>query len=362
MKLDQLQRHWDAFGKLDPLWAILTWNGHEEGRWKLDEFLATGREEVAELMEHLERLELRVERGRALDFGCGIGRLTQALCDHFDRCDGVDIAPSMIARARAANRYGERCQYHVNDRPDLRLFGAGSFDLVLSIIVLQHMEPAYSTRYMREFIRVLRPGGVAVFQVPWGHRPTPLDDGAWRARLEVATPPGELPGGRRHTLSVRVRNDSECVWPSGAAIHLGNHWLDVSERRIRLDDGRTPVTEELAPGEETRLLLGITPPGPGRHLLELDLVQEGVAWFADRGSPTARIPVRVQGRGVLRRMVRRLPGGGGGEEPVMEMHCVPREEVVALVAEEGATVVDTLDRDSCSGGYQSLHYLVRKSD
>jgi ubiquinone/menaquinone biosynthesis C-methylase UbiE len=78
---------------------------------------------------------------------------------------GVDIAPSMVAQARALDREGQ-CQFIVNERADLSLFPDQGFDFIYSNIVLQHMRPVYSTGYIREFCRVLTPGGVAVFQVP----------------------------------------------------------------------------------------------------------------------------------------------------------------------------------------------------
>ena len=96
---------------------------------------------------------ISLEHGRALDFGCGVGRLTRALAAHFDSCDGVDVAASMIDRARELNDNGERVRFHHNDTPDLRLFGDESFDFILALIVLQHMEPELMRGYMREFVR-----------------------------------------------------------------------------------------------------------------------------------------------------------------------------------------------------------------
>jgi SAM-dependent methyltransferase len=184
--LEQLKRNWETFGREDPLWAVLTDPDRRGGRWDLDEFLATGEHEVQAVFDELAVLEVPVDRARALDFGCGVGRLTQALADRFNRCDGVDIADSMIAEAERINRRGDRVRYHVNSQPDLRLFESETFDFVLSFIALQHMEPRYAIRYIAEFIRVLRPGGVTVFQLPTGrHRApiTPLADGAWRATI-----------------------------------------------------------------------------------------------------------------------------------------------------------------------------------
>lgn len=166
MEIEELKRHWDGMGKDDPLWAILTAPGKSGGRWSPEEFFATGREEVDAIFNHLGTLCIEVRRGRALDFGCGVGRLTQALAGRFDTVHGVDIASSMIELAEGYNRFGDRCRYHLNDRDELSLFGDGNIDFVLTLICLQHMEPRYSRKYLAEFARILAPGGVLYFQLP----------------------------------------------------------------------------------------------------------------------------------------------------------------------------------------------------
>lgn len=79
---------------------------------------------------------------------------------------GVDIAASMLGVARKANRHGPRVDYVLNERPDLAVFPNASFDFVLTVLVLQHMRPDYAAGYLREFLRVLRPGGSRFFQIP----------------------------------------------------------------------------------------------------------------------------------------------------------------------------------------------------
>jgi ubiquinone/menaquinone biosynthesis C-methylase UbiE len=165
MNLKQLRANWTAFGERDPLWAILTVPGKERGGWETEEFFRTGQREIADVMDYVSRLH-PVARRRALDFGCGVGRLAQALAEHFEEVAGVDIAPSMLELARRHNRHGERCRYHLNSRPNLAIFAGNSFDFIYSSITLQHMEPRYSRRYLGEFVRVLAPGGVLVFQLP----------------------------------------------------------------------------------------------------------------------------------------------------------------------------------------------------
>ena len=166
MRLSGLRRHWDEFGRSDPLWAILTAPDKKGNRWSIDEFLQTGRDEIAALIAYLDERGLTAHRRRALDFGCGAGRLTHALADHFEQVIGVDIAPSMIDVARKLHADRPGLDFRVNASNRLESIEAGSIDLVYTRLVLQHMPPRYIRAYLAEFVRVLSPGGVLVFQLP----------------------------------------------------------------------------------------------------------------------------------------------------------------------------------------------------
>jgi SAM-dependent methyltransferase len=166
MRLSTVQRYWDRQARSDPMWAILTDPAKAGGQWDPEEFFATGIREVAVFMDQAAAWGVPASRRTALDFGCGIGRLTQALAGHFEQVCGVDISPKMIALARQHNRQGARCEYLCNPDTDLGHFADGSIDMIYSWITLQHMEPRDARRYMREFLRVLAPGGLLLFQYP----------------------------------------------------------------------------------------------------------------------------------------------------------------------------------------------------
>jgi SAM-dependent methyltransferase len=170
MSLKHVQRTYEKLGQEAPLYAVLSERGFSQDP---EAVFASGREEIAGELEYVRGLALELRIGRALDFGCGVGRLSQALCASFERVDGIDISDSMVRKAQEFNRYGDRCNYQVNVNDDLRLFEDDQFDFVYSNITLQHIPPQYALRYIAEFIRVLRPGGIALFHVPSGksHRP-----------------------------------------------------------------------------------------------------------------------------------------------------------------------------------------------
>lgn len=171
MNLTGLQRTWNELAKQDPLWAVLTDDSKKGNRWDPEQFFQTGRDEIAALMDDLAAFAPDLRRADALDFGCGVGRLTLALAPHFDRVVGIDIAPAMLELAGAYNPWGDRVRFLVNASPDLRVLDSGRFDLVYSRFVLQHMPSRVAAGYLPELVRVLRPGGVLVFQLPSGAEP-----------------------------------------------------------------------------------------------------------------------------------------------------------------------------------------------
>jgi SAM-dependent methyltransferase len=173
MSLRHVKEVFERSGREDPLYAVLTVHDRRGGRWDPEEFFARGREEIDRVLAYLAQRDLSVARGAAFDFGCGAGRLSQALGDHFATVVGVDISSSMVDVARGYNRHGDRVRYQVNDRPDLGDFAGDSFDFVYSNITLQHIPPGIALAYVTEFLRILRPGGLAVFQVRIGRRIEP---------------------------------------------------------------------------------------------------------------------------------------------------------------------------------------------
>jgi SAM-dependent methyltransferase len=166
MKLADAQQDWDEHARTDAMWAILTDPAKRGGKWEAEEFFATGAAEIGWVMQKTGVWRAPASRTRAMDFGCGIGRVTQALADHFGGVVGVDVSPAMLELARRHNRHGERCQYVWNGGAELRQFEDASFDLIYSRFVLQHIRPRLVLSYLKEFLRVLAPGGLLYFQYP----------------------------------------------------------------------------------------------------------------------------------------------------------------------------------------------------
>lgn len=165
--LEQHQRDWDELATLDPLWAILSDPAMRFGRWDLEAFFRSGEQEVSAALGLAAEHGLPRRWDRAIDIGCGVGRITRALGTRFEAAVGVDISPVMVDQARVLNRDQPTCAFVVQGDSSLALFEDASADLVYSVQVLQHLpERNDIEEYIANFIRVLKSGGVAIFQVP----------------------------------------------------------------------------------------------------------------------------------------------------------------------------------------------------
>lgn len=126
-----------------------------------------------------------------LEVGCGIGRMTRPLATRFKSVHGIDVSCEMIDRARVNLEEYSNAEVSVGNGIDLGAFETASFDFVFSYITLQHIpEKKISLTYIREFGRVLKPGGFAYFQV------NNLHEGL-RAKLRLRTRLAGLFKGRR---------------------------------------------------------------------------------------------------------------------------------------------------------------------
>jgi SAM-dependent methyltransferase len=102
--------------------------------------------------------------GLVLDVGCGTGQLAAAIAGEGYDVFGVDLAPSMIRKARQRGLAGTFAAV-TTALP----FAADSFDLALTVATLHHLEtPERVAKTVSQMARVVRPNG---FVVLWDHNP-----------------------------------------------------------------------------------------------------------------------------------------------------------------------------------------------
>ncbi len=161
-------RQWEMYGAVDPYFGVLSIPEFQsagiDGE-RRERFFDTGRRHIAELAAELEAHAGSNLRGRrALDYGCGVGRLTLPLAEQCEAVYGVDISPSMLREAdRNARRLKLSNVEWVNAErlPEL----SGRYDLVQSSLVFQHIPVREGERIFATLLHGLRPGGIGAIHV-----------------------------------------------------------------------------------------------------------------------------------------------------------------------------------------------------
>jgi hypothetical protein len=124
---------------------------------------------------------------------------------------------------------------------------------------------------------------------------------AFRAQIAAEGMPTTLKAASNAEVNVQVKNLSDATWPavgesSGRhAVTLHARWLKTDGTLVSEGDSSSRFPYDLEPGDTGGVTLKITAPQfRGQYLLELDVVQEQVAWFGSKGSQTLRAEVEVE--------------------------------------------------------------------
>ena len=132
------------------------------------EFFSTAGDVIRDLEGELKRLPAGdpTSQRRALEIGCGPGRLLRPMSRHFGEIHGIDVSDEMIAQARHKLRDIPQAHAHAASGSDLSQFASDYFDFVYSYAVFQHIPSAEVVfSYLSETVRVLKPGGFARLQI-----------------------------------------------------------------------------------------------------------------------------------------------------------------------------------------------------
>ena len=168
--LEHVHRVWTRLGAEEPHWSVVSTSDFKPARIQdtIGRFHETGKAEAANLVRQLARVGLNVPRPAvALEYGCGVGRVTRWLATLFDRVIGVDISLNHLSEARkylaaeqvANTEFTHISRLHqINELPD--------FDFLYSKIVLQHNPPPVIAHVLDVLCSKMRPGGIGVVQIP----------------------------------------------------------------------------------------------------------------------------------------------------------------------------------------------------
>ena len=156
---ERMRADWNERARIDAHFYV-AFGGRDQSE---EEFLATAADVLRSIEGQLKRLPAKANRRawRALEIGCGPGRLMRPLSRHFGEIHGVDVSDEMIRLGRERLRDIPHAHLHTTDGATLPQFADESFDFIYSYAVFQHI-PSRDVvlEYMREVRRLLKPGGI----------------------------------------------------------------------------------------------------------------------------------------------------------------------------------------------------------
>ena len=160
---------WRKWGEQDPYFGVLadqrfttaTIGEHRE------EFFAMGDKFVAHLLRRFERHFGPLERGRALDHGCGVGRLTLPLARAFHEVVALDVSEAMLAEARANAKREGLSNVDFAEADDLLSGAGGQYDFINSHLVLQHVPVRRGLPMLERLLDKVKPGGGFHIHLSW---------------------------------------------------------------------------------------------------------------------------------------------------------------------------------------------------
>jgi 2-polyprenyl-3-methyl-5-hydroxy-6-metoxy-1,4-benzoquinol methylase len=161
-------KHWEEWGAQDPYFGVLNMD-----RFRFDsinetrtEFFESGEAFIRSLLGQRKSLVAHQESHiRALDFGCGVGRLSIPLARRFEQVVAIDISESMLREAEKNCTLAGLSNVTFLKSDDTMRALTGSFDFVVSYIVLQHIPRVRGYRIIDRLLASVRPGGRAMIHV-----------------------------------------------------------------------------------------------------------------------------------------------------------------------------------------------------
>ena len=133
----------------------------------VEDYWATGSPEVEALVKSLSKYHfIDTQFKNVVEYGCEVGRVSFALSQRFQKVTGYDSSAGLVrlAKNKALELSLSNCSFHESSRNPFSVFE--SCDFFYSKEALQSLPPPLILQTVRNALRSLKPGGVAVFELP----------------------------------------------------------------------------------------------------------------------------------------------------------------------------------------------------
>ena len=159
-------REWEKFGEQNPYFGVLAEQKFQQSSLSIEakqEFFQSGFDEINQVVQNIkEYIDPAFEISRALDFGCGVGRLVIPLAQIADSVTGVDVSDAMLREAQSnCNAQGIKNARLVKSDAHLTSL-EGKYNLIHSYIVFQHIPANRGAIIFSQLLSYLSEGGVGV--------------------------------------------------------------------------------------------------------------------------------------------------------------------------------------------------------
>lgn len=167
---------WERLAR-DPYYAVLNVEAHRDARLTVEDraaFARSGEEDMARTVDEIRRwVTPDFAPRRAVDFGCGVGRLTIPIARLAGQVTGIDISQAMLEEARRNCAASDITNATFVSSEDY--FGAigtvdDGVDFVHAYIVFQHMPPAAGLWVADALVARLASGGVGALHFTYARR------------------------------------------------------------------------------------------------------------------------------------------------------------------------------------------------
>ncbi len=189
--LAQVRRIWTALGQEKPYFSVLGEKRFSPGlvEANLEAFGKTGRDEIDVLKRRLTALEIDpADHPDAVEYGCGVGRVTVPLSGLFRKVTGFDISEPHLELAQQAARIAGRRNIALAPVKDIRALDVPQHDFFYSRMVLHRNPPPLQAQILRRCLGRMRVGGIAVFQLLTHLEGYRYDTAAWLAAKPLEEP------------------------------------------------------------------------------------------------------------------------------------------------------------------------------